>query len=175
MRIKYHPATLEDLKKPEEQKKDTNDAIIDDLYDQLSKAKHDLSIARQSIEDATASRRRIVIFLVILLVFSTFIAYGRGKTDGTKLGYDSGYSVGYKKAGQSLKEEPAAVAPTTSGSSTSGTSQNQSSLLYIANKKTKVLHYPTCSYLPQEQNRIYIYKKSDAAGYKPCGHCNPRR
>ena len=46
---------------------------------------------------------------------------------------------------------------------------------YIGNKKTKRFHLPTCSGLPQEQNRVQFNTREEAvvAGYSHCGTCNP--
>ena len=46
---------------------------------------------------------------------------------------------------------------------------------YIGNKNTKRFHLPTCSGLPQEQNRELFDLRDEAvsAGYTPCGTCNP--
>lgn len=46
---------------------------------------------------------------------------------------------------------------------------------YIGNKKSHRFHRSSCSYLPDSDNRR-IFKSRDAAiaaGYDPCGHCNP--
>ena len=44
---------------------------------------------------------------------------------------------------------------------------------YIGNRNSKVLHLPSCSGLPAEQNRIVFdsYEDAIAAGYKPCSRC----
>lgn len=46
---------------------------------------------------------------------------------------------------------------------------------YIANMSTGKFHRSTCSYLPDVGNRAYFYsaEAARAAGYSPCGHCNP--
>ena len=46
---------------------------------------------------------------------------------------------------------------------------------YIGNINSKRLHRPSCSGLPQEQNRILFDTWDEAAndGYLPCGTCNP--
>ncbi len=48
-------------------------------------------------------------------------------------------------------------------------------LVYIGNKKSKVLHIETCPNLPGEQNRVMFESKEEAinSGYKTCGNCNP--
>ena len=46
---------------------------------------------------------------------------------------------------------------------------------YIGNNNSKVFHKESCSYLPDEENRVYFETWEDAkdAGYRPCNHCNP--
>ena len=46
---------------------------------------------------------------------------------------------------------------------------------YIGNKNTKRFHLPTCSGLPQEQNRVQFNTRDEAvdAGHTACGTCNP--
>ena len=45
----------------------------------------------------------------------------------------------------------------------------------IGNINTKKFHRPTCSYLPEPQNRIYFKTRGEAvaAGYVPCKKCKP--
>jgi competence protein ComEC len=47
--------------------------------------------------------------------------------------------------------------------------------VYIGNKNSKIFHLSTCTGLPEEQNRVYFYSREEAtaAGYRPCGGCNP--
>lgn len=47
--------------------------------------------------------------------------------------------------------------------------------VYIGNKKTMKFHREDCSSLPEEQNRVYLESKEEAAqlGYAPCGSCKP--
>jgi hypothetical protein len=46
---------------------------------------------------------------------------------------------------------------------------------YIGNVNTEVFHKPTCSYLPDPENRVRFETRQEAvdAGYRPCQHCNP--
>jgi len=46
---------------------------------------------------------------------------------------------------------------------------------YIGNAKSKVYHTLSCPNLPSEKNRIDFATKENAinSGYKPCGNCNP--
>ncbi|MDR2700769.1 MAG: MBL fold metallo-hydrolase [Nitrososphaerota archaeon] len=50
-----------------------------------------------------------------------------------------------------------------------------SELAYIGNKNSKVFHLQSCSFLPQEQNRVYFNSRQEAidAGYTPCNTCKP--
>lgn len=45
----------------------------------------------------------------------------------------------------------------------------------IGNRKTKKFHLPTCSFLPDEKNRVYFDEEQDAVRsyYSPCYHCVP--
>lgn len=46
---------------------------------------------------------------------------------------------------------------------------------YIGNINTHVFHKPSCSYLPNPENRTRFDTRQEAieADYSPCGHCNP--
>jgi methylphosphotriester-DNA--protein-cysteine methyltransferase len=46
---------------------------------------------------------------------------------------------------------------------------------YTGNRNTKKFHLPSCSYLPDPENRVYFTTREQAinAGYTPCGHCRP--
>ncbi|MBR3894610.1 MAG: MBL fold metallo-hydrolase [Clostridia bacterium] len=46
---------------------------------------------------------------------------------------------------------------------------------YIGNKNSKVYHLPTCSSLPNEENRVLLSTKEEAEqeGYRACGRCHP--
>ena len=49
----------------------------------------------------------------------------------------------------------------------------QPHLCYIGNKNSKVLHLPSCSSLPKEENRVYFdsYEEATGQGYTPCSRC----
>lgn len=86
------------------------------------------------------------------------------------------------------------ASPSSSVSSSSSTSSSESSAAssdssgngpqrpdgytsneYVGNKTSHRFHRSSCSYLPDSDNRR-IFKSRDAAiaaGYDPCGHCNP--
>lgn len=46
---------------------------------------------------------------------------------------------------------------------------------YIGNKNSQIFHRPTCSSLPNEENRVYFENKEEAlsAGHRGCKRCNP--
>ena len=48
-------------------------------------------------------------------------------------------------------------------------------VIYIGNRRSKKFHKPTCSGLPQEDNREYFSSRADAVndGYEPCKLCKP--
>lgn len=53
------------------------------------------------------------------------------------------------------------------------TNPTQKTTQWIGNQNTKKVHLPSCSGLPQEQNRVYFdsYDAAQEAGYAPCGNC----
>ena len=53
--------------------------------------------------------------------------------------------------------------------------EEQEEANYIGNTNSKKYHLPSCSGLPQEENRSYFKTKEAAekAGYDPCGNCRP--
>lgn len=85
--------------------------------------------------------------------------YDKGYAEGKNDGYDNGFDAGQKSARRN---------------SSSATSDSSSGL-YIGNRNSKKYHFSTCSYLPDEANRIYFDSSSDAetSGYVPCSHCDP--
>ena len=46
---------------------------------------------------------------------------------------------------------------------------------YIGNLNSHVFHRPDCSGLPEEQNQVAFSSREEAvaAGYTPCGRCDP--
>ncbi|MBI4643544.1 MAG: hypothetical protein HY790_00200 [Deltaproteobacteria bacterium] len=48
---------------------------------------------------------------------------------------------------------------------------------YVALKRGKKYHYPTCEYAQRVDSRLLLYfnsaKEAQAAGYKPCNTCKP--
>jgi len=56
-----------------------------------------------------------------------------------------------------------------------GQKQSTEDVKYIGNKRTKVFHKESCSFLPGSQNCIDFSSKKEAAdsGYRPCGVCSP--
>lgn len=53
--------------------------------------------------------------------------------------------------------------------------ENPEEAKYIGNVNSKKYHLPSCSGLPQEDNRSYFMTKeaAEGAGYDPCGNCRP--
>lgn len=104
--------------------------------------------------------------------------------------YDDGYATGYNK-GFSSCNSIYSQSSESSGSSSSGISMSDvlahasapsytvppaaPSAQYIGNRNTHKFHFPTCSYLPASQNRVYFDSRSAAvaAGYDSCGRCHP--
>ena len=53
--------------------------------------------------------------------------------------------------------------------------ENTEPSYYIGNINTYKFHRPSCSYLPNPENRTTFETRSEAvnAGYSPCEHCDP--
>lgn len=53
--------------------------------------------------------------------------------------------------------------------------QKPSGMTYIGNINSYKFHYQSCSTLPKESNRVYFDSRAEAiaAGYTPCGRCEP--
>jgi len=66
-------------------------------------------------------------------------------------------------------------AVTTTVAPTPPTSSGGGSGNYIGNRNSHIFHRPSCSYLPNLENRIYFSTRESAiaAGYQPCQRCNP--
>lgn len=84
------------------------------------------------------------------------------QSDGKKISV----SPAKKTAAEPSRASAASAAKTSPAAETGG---------YIGNLKTKVVHLPSCGYLPNTENRIYFatLEAALAQGYKPCGHCRP--
>ena len=107
--------------------------------------------------------------------------YSSGKSDGYSAGYDAGkeegYSSGYK-AGKRAKSSSSGSGSSGSGNSSSSSGSSREAPIanaYIGNKNSKKFHRPTCSYLPNQENQVTFSSRDAAiaAGYDPCGRCNP--
>lgn len=72
------------------------------------------------------------------------------------------------------KENNLPTNPTESEKSTSDSSA-VTEYAYIGNLNSKTFHLPTCSSLPNEENRIYFTTRQEAEGngYAACGRCKP--
>lgn len=129
-----------------------------------------LPLNRDDCKITISSRRsRLVIIFTLLLIVGFIIScivvshkQSDSYLEGERSGYDSGYDVGkdewYDK-----------------GYAEGKNASDSSSGLYIGNRNSKKYHFSTCSYLPDEANRIYFDSSSDAetSGYVPCSHCDP--
>ena len=63
----------------------------------------------------------------------------------------------------------------TEGDKTTSDSSAVTEYAYIGNLNSKTFHLPTCSVLPNEENRIYFTTRQEAVenGYTACGRCKP--
>ena len=125
-------------------------------------------------------------------------AYNRGYAAGKESGYINGRNKGYWEGKQymqqyidelqeELRDYRLAERGAESGrdvlaeyfarkdEAASSQPTSPTSASYIANMSTGKFHRSTCSYLPDVGNRAYFYsaEAARAAGYSPCGHCNP--
>lgn len=75
------------------------------------------------------------------------------------------------------KPETSKASSPSVSSSTSRSKPSASDDGYIANKSSKKVHTPDCSYLPAEKNRVYYDDLDEALddGYEPCKKCHPER
>ena len=95
-----------------------------------------------------------------------------GYADGYDAGEEKGYSDGYKAGNrQASRSDSGGNGGSNAGSSRADPISNG----YIGNKNTKKYHCSSCSYLPDKGNQIVFDSsaEAEAAGYSPCGHCNP--
>lgn len=103
--------------------------------------------------------------------------YAAGKDEGYNAGYHKGYWEGYADAGE--RSDPGTGdshgSRSVGGQSDGGPREDPVADTYIGNKTSKKFHLPTCSYLPDKDNQVTFDSRDEAiaAGYKPCGHCNP--
>ena len=63
----------------------------------------------------------------------------------------------------------------TEGDKTTSDGSAVTEYAYIGNLNSKTFHLPTCSVLPNEENRIYFTTRQEAEGngYAACGRCKP--
>lgn len=105
--------------------------------------------------------------------------YVEGGNDAIGPAYDRGYAAGEasakREARRASNTESLVSSDRSRGSTSSHSSSEPTGTSYIANTSTGKFHRSTCSYLPEEQNRAYYSSAEEAraAGYSPCGHCNP--
>jgi beta-lactamase superfamily II metal-dependent hydrolase len=110
-------------------------------------------------------------------------------SDGSKISFNKNPKLG--TAGGSTSS-PTTVATTTAKETTAATTTAEETTkatttaketttetvqegAYIGNLNTKKFHLPSCSSLPNPENRTYFDTRQTAidAGYDPCGRCNP--
>lgn len=84
----------------------------------------------------------------------------RTDQQGTIIAVDDGSNITFNCQGKKAEESY---------------NKNPEEAKYIGNINSKKYHLPSCSGLPEEKNRIYFMsvEKAEAAGYDPCGRCNP--
>lgn len=107
--------------------------------------------------------------------------YTSGESDGYSAGYDAGKEEGYSSGYKDGKRANSSASGSRSSGSRSGSGNSGSTRdtpvanTYIGNKNSKKFHRPTCSYLPNQENQVTFSSRSEAiaAGYDPCGRCNP--
>ena len=90
-------------------------------------------------------------------------------SDGQSISFTWGVSTAVPDGPEVPKENQ------TPTQSTGTTDSTESSVRYIGNVNSKVLHLPTCSSLPSEKNQVVFddYAEAIAAGYHDCSRCNP--
>lgn len=150
---------------------------------------------RTRIVHSIVTTLSLILSVVLIIVLATAepesSVYQRGYDSGHATGYVEGgndaigpaYDRGYAAGEASAKREARRASNTESlvssdrsrGSTSSHSSSEPTGTSYIANTSTGKFHRSTCSYLPEEQNRAYYSSAEEAraAGYSPCGHCNP--
>lgn len=90
---------------------------------------------------------------------------------------EAALAQGYTPCGNCLPDTAASAQSSAKTSSSETPVINTGQTVFIGNKNTKVVHLPTCSFLPDEQNRVYFqtYQEAVAAGYRACQKCHPDR
>ena len=98
-----------------------------------------------------------------------------GYDEGFELGVSEGYSDGYSDGEAARAKRSSSSTRSQSGSESSTPRANPVANAYIGNANSKKFHRPTCSYLPNQENQVVFDTREAAiaAGYSPCGHCNP--
>lgn len=84
----------------------------------------------------------------------------RTDTQGTVIAVDDGENITFNCEGKK------ATRPYT---------EDREEANYIGNVNSKKYHLPSCSGLPNEENRVYFKtaEAAESAGYEPCGRCHP--
>lgn len=135
----------------------------------LASVRCDLEVERQA--HARTKRIAIAVFAAVLIVgiVVAFILKGISYRDDLS----DGAALSSSDAASSTSNEPVKATTEFSGSSSDKTAPVAET--YIGNKKTKKYHRSSCSYLPDQKNRVTFDDAEDAedAGYVPCAKCKP--
>ncbi|MBC7341776.1 MAG: MBL fold metallo-hydrolase [Clostridia bacterium] len=93
----------------------------------------------------------------------------RTDRDGTILAESDGKTVTVKKLGTSI--QPRAPNSGAVAAPVPGVKSGE----YIGNRNSKIFHRPTCTSLPEPQNRVIFTSREEAikAGYRLCKRCRP--
>lgn len=185
MRIKLEDALGENLQLASAASRkdiviDKNRKLLAENDSLREKAKQkELQASRACSEAALCRRKRrnsralnVLLFLVILfLVFALITPSSQGSSSRGSSGknyasssrtYNSNSNSGYSSTRSTVREtvKKTEAIP----------------LCYIGNRSTHKVHRSDCSYLPNEENRVYYDDLEDAlaAGYEPCQRCHPR-
>mgnify|MGYP003480620713 FL=1 len=100
----------------------------------------------------------------------------RTDMQGTIICTSDGKSVSFSTAkNATANTNPTLTDGSGQNSALASDAQATDHLTYIGNVNSKKFHLSTCNTLPAEKNRVYFQTREEAiaAGYSPCGNCNP--
>lgn len=130
-------------------------------------------------QDKCKWRIKLLKILVFLLCLTCVIMYSsakRSQASGAKQSVQTSTGV-EQTAGRevNIDEELQVDSRTASAAVGSERPDGYASNGYVGNKKSHKFHKTTCSYLPDSQNQRRFKSRDSAiaAGYEPCGKCNP--
>ena len=120
---------------------------------------YDLNLCYYHIKGAIYMKRILPIILISILLLTSCT---KGNTAITPETHQK-TTITEKRTNKVQKSD---------GKNNPETAQSQE---YIGNPNTMVFHYPTCNYLPAENNRVYFEnrQKATAWNFRPCQKCNP--